>query len=84
MGRNRTMAKIRVMLVHQAELFREGLGTVLEREPGFEMIYKFTDKTDAIAKVGELQPDVILLDEGKPGCTWWVKATLQIREPPPK
>jgi DNA-binding NarL/FixJ family response regulator len=64
-----TLEKIRVMLVHRAKLFREGVASILDREPQFEVVATFTSGHEAIEKVDQLQPDVILLDEGAKGCT---------------
>jgi DNA-binding NarL/FixJ family response regulator len=56
------MEKIRVMLIHHGELFREGLATILAREPKFDVVAKSNCGKDAIELVNQLQPDIILLD----------------------
>jgi DNA-binding NarL/FixJ family response regulator len=72
------------MLVHRARLFQEGVASVLERQPNLEVVSKFTNETEAIEKVGLLQPDVILLDEGFGGVSWWAEATKQMSKLAPK
>jgi len=75
--------KIRVMLVHRGELFREGLAAILEREPNLEVVSKFTSGLEAIERVSQLQPDIILLNKGEWGYTW-AEATRRMSKLAPK
>jgi DNA-binding NarL/FixJ family response regulator len=72
------------MLVHRAVLFREGLGTILERDHRFELVARCACEDQTIEKVGQLQPDVILLDAGKRGTSWWVEAGQRMNELAPR
>jgi two-component system NarL family response regulator len=72
-----------VVLVHRGELFREGLAAILEREPTIELVSRFTSGIEAIEKVGQLQPDIILLNKGEWGYTW-AEATRRISKLAPK
>jgi DNA-binding NarL/FixJ family response regulator len=56
------LEKIRIMLVHHGELFREGMATILEREHRFAIVFKCKSLKEAIENISQLQPDVILLD----------------------
>lgn len=53
---------LRIVLADDHALFRAGLSHVLEREPDLEVVGEAVDGEDAIARVGDLQPDVLLLD----------------------
>ncbi|WP_245585887.1 response regulator [Paenibacillus pinihumi] len=46
---------------------REGLATILNLEPGMEVVGTAVDGRDAYAKVTELRPDVVLMDIRMPG-----------------
>jgi two-component system, NarL family, response regulator NreC len=61
------MAKIRVMLVDDHALFRQGLRTLLESREEFEVIAEAVDGQEAVGKAGELRPDVVLMDISLPG-----------------
>lgn len=57
---------IRVVLVEDHLLTRIGLKTVIERTPDIKVIGEAEDGEQAIERVGELQPDVVLMDVGMP------------------
>ncbi|MFE4709240.1 response regulator [Paenibacillus sp. NPDC056722] len=46
---------------------REGLATILNLEPGMEVVGTAIDGRDAYAKVTELRPDIVLMDIRMPG-----------------
>ncbi|MFF2911443.1 response regulator [Paenibacillus sp. NPDC057934] len=46
---------------------REGLATILNLEPGIEVVGTAIEGRDAYAKVTELRPDVVLMDIRMPG-----------------
>jgi DNA-binding NarL/FixJ family response regulator len=58
---------IRVLLVDDHGLFRRGVAGVLADHPDFEVVGEATDGLQAIAKAGELIPDIILMDICMPG-----------------
>ena len=53
---------IRVVLVDDQTLVRRGVRGLLELVPDIEVVGEASDGEEAIAKVPELQPDVLLLD----------------------
>ena len=73
---------IRVMICDDHALFRRGLIMVLESEDGIEVVGEAEDGDDAIARVGDLAPDVILMDVRMPRVTG-IEATRAIAEAVP-
>jgi DNA-binding NarL/FixJ family response regulator len=57
---------VRVVLVDDTELVREGLRMVLEAEPGLEVVGEAGDGATGIAEVSRLRPDVVLMDVRMP------------------
>ena len=56
------MGKIRVMVVDDHAVFREGLRQLLEKEPDLEVVGMAGDGAEAIQRCEELSPDVVLMD----------------------
>lgn len=57
---------IRVFLVDDFSPFRDLLRTTLEQMQGFEIVGEAQDGIEAVEKIRELNPDLILLDVGLP------------------
>src|SRR3989442_15221264 len=57
-----TMAKIRIMIVDDHEVVRLGLRTVFELEPDLNVVGEASNGLEALAKIGVLDPQVILMD----------------------
>jgi DNA-binding NarL/FixJ family response regulator len=57
---------IRVLLVEDFFPFRDLLRITLEKMPGFEIVGESSDGIEALQKIRELNPDLILLDVGLP------------------
>src|SRR5690625_3404608 len=57
---------IRVLLVDDQPLLRTGLATILSTEPGIEVVGEASDGHEAIAKVAQLDPDVVCMDVQMP------------------
>jgi DNA-binding NarL/FixJ family response regulator len=58
---------IRLMIVDDQRLMRQGLRTLLELEGGFEIVSEAADGQVALDAYTELQPDVVLMDIRMPG-----------------
>lgn len=58
---------IRVAIVDDHDLVREGLRAILEKEQGFEVVGEAGDGNEAIRLVREVRPDVVLMDISMPG-----------------
>jgi DNA-binding NarL/FixJ family response regulator len=72
------MKKIRVLLADDHQLFREGLANILNAQPDFEVVGEAGDGLEVLVKVRELEPDLILMDVGMPGCDG-LEATQRIK-----
>jgi two-component system, NarL family, response regulator DegU len=68
---------IRIMIVEDHPLFREGLRRVLELEPTLKVVAEANDGEEAIAFAAEFEPDVILMDINLPKLNG-LQATRQI------
>ncbi|MBX3075549.1 response regulator transcription factor [Candidatus Obscuribacterales bacterium] len=66
MGESPGSNQINVLLVEDHQLTRIGLKTVLERTDDIKVIGEAENGEEAIRKVGELKPDVVLMDVGMP------------------
>jgi DNA-binding NarL/FixJ family response regulator len=58
---------IRILLVDDHELMRQGIRALLERNPSFEICAEATSGTEAVEKALEYGPDVVVLDVTMPG-----------------
>jgi two-component system, NarL family, response regulator DevR len=56
------MAKTRIMIVDDHEVVRLGLRTVFELEPDLAVVGEASNGLEALAKIGVLAPQVILMD----------------------
>lgn len=58
---------IRVLIVDDQALFREGLSLLLAEQPGMDVVGNADDASSAINQASQLKPDVILMDITMPG-----------------
>jgi len=70
---------IRLLLVDDQDIFRQGLAALLSIEPDLEVVGQAKNGSDAIALTRTLQPDVILMDVRMPICNG-VQATREIHD----
>jgi DNA-binding NarL/FixJ family response regulator len=57
---------VRILLVDDHPIVRQGLRTLLEGRPGWEIVGEASDGVEALDKVDSLQPDVVVLDVTMP------------------
>ncbi len=55
---------ISLVLIDDNRLLREGLAAMIHEQPGFKVLAVAADVTEALQKVREAMPDVVLLDFG--------------------
>jgi DNA-binding NarL/FixJ family response regulator len=73
------MNRLRVLLVDDHALFREGLAGIIAHQPDMKIVGEAGDGLEAIVKARELVPDLVLMDIAMPGCDG-IEATRQIKE----
>lgn len=69
---------IRILIVDDHDLVREGLRTILEQEAGFEVVGEAGDGQEAMREARRLQPDIVLMDLNLPGGIGGLEATEAI------
>jgi two-component system response regulator DevR len=78
-------APIRILIVDDHTIVRQGLRSILELEPDFTVVGEAADAAAAIADTAELRPDVVLLDlklsDSAPAEGLDVCATLRDQQP---
>lgn len=74
---------IRVLVVDDFEQWRRFVSVSLKQEPGFDVIGEVSDGLQAVEKVRELQPDLVVLDVGLPRLSG-IEAAKRIGELAPR
>jgi DNA-binding NarL/FixJ family response regulator len=82
------MEPIRILIVEDQTLMRQGLKTILDLEPGFQVVGQAANGESGIHLALELRPDLILMDIQMPGmngieaiaaiCAAWPEARIII------
>ncbi len=75
--------KIRVLIVDDHQVVREGLASVLKTKDHIDVVGLAVNGRDAVEKARRLVPDVVLMDISMPGMDG-VEATLQIKKENPQ
>jgi DNA-binding NarL/FixJ family response regulator len=78
-----TQQKIRILLVDDQALFREGLSTLLTSQPDMEVAGEAGDGEEALRQAARLRPDVVLMDLRMPLLDG-VAATRRLRAAQPE
>ena len=60
-------SKIRILLLDDQTLFREGLAAILNREPDLEVVGQSGDGSQAMSLTTSLFPDIVILSFSLPG-----------------
>ncbi|MFI7363358.1 response regulator [Streptomyces sp. NPDC050149] len=75
------MTPIRALIADDQMMVRQGFAVLLNAEPGIEVVGQAVDGADAIDKVAELAPDIVLMDIRMPGLGG-IEATRRITSSP--
>lgn len=78
-----TSNKIRVLIVDDHQVVREGLSSVLKTKDNIDVVGLAVNGRDAVEKARRLVPDVVLMDISMPGMDG-VEATQQIKKENPQ
>jgi DNA-binding NarL/FixJ family response regulator len=73
------MSKIRVLVVDDHAILREGVRALLQLHPDIEVVGEADDGARAIEAVGRLDPDVVLMDIAMPGLGG-IEATIELKK----
>jgi DNA-binding NarL/FixJ family response regulator len=73
---------IKILIADDQQLTREGIRSMLEREPDMEVLGEAEDGRSAARMARELGPDVILMDVSMPEMNGIVATTLILAEAP--
>lgn len=77
--RQEGLAKVRVLVVAEVRLYREGVADALRRLPDVESVETAETGSSAVVAARESECDVVLLDMSTPGSTHIVSATVAAR-----
>jgi DNA-binding NarL/FixJ family response regulator len=72
------MEEVRFVIADDHEIVREGLRSLIEKQPGWKVVGEATNGCEAVEKTKELNPDIAVLDIQMPLLDG-VEATRQIR-----
>jgi DNA-binding NarL/FixJ family response regulator len=71
------VGSFRILVADDHEVVRQGVRSLLEAHPGWEVIAEASDGRGAVEKASQLHPDVVILDIGMPNLNG-LEATRQI------
>ena len=72
------MSRVRVLLVDDHAVLRDGLRLFLSTQPDIEVVGEAADGAEALMKIEALRPEVVLMDVAMPRLNG-IEATLRIR-----
>jgi DNA-binding NarL/FixJ family response regulator len=77
-----TVPSVRVLVVDDQQLVRDGIASLLGIQPGIEVVGTAADGHEALQRAADLDPDVVLMDVRMPGLDG-VEATRALRRTRP-
>jgi DNA-binding NarL/FixJ family response regulator len=69
---------VKILLADDHKILREGLRSLLEKQPGFTVVAEAEDGLEAVDGVKKYKPDIAILDIGMPGLNG-IEATRKVR-----
>ncbi len=70
---------IKIVIVDDHQIMREGLCSMIEQEPGFTVVGDAANGRDALEMIGEQHPDVVIMDINMPDMNG-TEATRRVTE----
>lgn len=77
------MTPLRILIVDDHDVMRDGLRSLLESRPGWQVCGEAANSTDAVEQAKTLRPDVVVLDINMPGFSG-LEAVPRIRKETPR